>query len=236
MNPYIAGIAGSVKAEILHEKCARTVVVVKGLPRAITAMLKTYWNRMLEDSGIEMCSTVRVELARRLPPSGLYSGLTAYLVHSIVGHDSGVDLIETLEVARHADGSSKDWPGVLDALRLASLSKGPVVYRSDDEYMKLPAKALDGLSHEYTRRAEAPLVTRESVGSEVYSGLIHLMGVSVVEAARRILDTGDFWLPVARFLSIHAGMAEAVWGISYKRNCIPSPGIPRRFEVLCRDV
>ena len=209
---------------------------MEGLQRAIAGMVRDYWIRMLEDSGIGACTSIRVDPVGGLPPSGLYSALTAYLVLSVIGSEEGGGLVEVLEVARHADDSTEEWPGVVDALRMASLSKGPVVYRNDEEYMKLPAQVPGGLSYARTMKAGRPLITRESVGSEVYSALIHLMGVSVVEAARSMMDTGDFWSPVSRFLPIHAGVAEAVWGIKYKRGCLPSPGIPGRFEVLCHVV
>jgi hypothetical protein len=235
-NPYIAGVVGRAAAYIAHERCGRVRVSVRGLPQRVGAAVKSYWARMLEDSGIGACTRVEVASHRGLPPSGLYSAVTAFLVRSMVSPDGG-DPMEVVEVARHADQPLSEWPGVIDALRLASLYDGLVVYRNEEEYFKVSSESPRGLGYKYSRTAREPRLLRDRVGAEVYSALIHLMGVSVVEAARGVMEGLGVWESLSRFLPIHSGVTEAVWGVrTPEGECVASPGLPGRFEVLCRGV
>jgi len=210
---------------------------VKGVPPRIGSAIRSYWGKMLEDAGIAACTRVRVEGYEEATPSGLYSALTAFLVYSVISGNGGAEAIDVVEVARHGDNVSGEWPGVIDALRLASLSGGVIVYRNNEEYLKVSSGRLRGLHYRYSKRADRPRVHRSSVGAEVYSALIHLMGVSVVEAARGLAGGGDAWSTISRFLPIHLGVSEAVWGIRVGRgNCIASPGLPKVFEVVCYGV
>jgi len=120
---------------------------------------------------------------------------------------------------------------VVDALRYNVIEAGVTVYRNEEEHYRLA----DGIAKAESRgtvRVGDARVTKESVGSDVYSALVHTMGVAVLEATLRIGDDRPVPEAIRPMIPVHEGIAKAVWGLSLDE-CMPSPGLPYTVERLC---
>jgi len=189
--------------------------------------------------GLEMeaCPRARVKAGQGAPRGGLYAAVTAAMAYQVARwFGEALDVLELVELARLAEplAVDKQWTPVIDALRFSALQGAPAVYRNEEEYSTLPSGEPLSLRSVEMARPKAR-VDRDSLGSDPYNALIHLMGVTVLEAALQSRESESLASTLIRLKPIHDAVALAVWGLTPRGDCIWSPGLPGEFELLCRS-
>ncbi|HID42024.1 MAG TPA: hypothetical protein EYP33_07745 [Pyrodictium sp.] len=187
--------------------------------------------------GLEMdaCPRARVKADPGTPIGGLYAAVTAAIAYQVARwFGEAPDVLELVELARLAEplAVDKQWAPVIDALRLSALQGAPVVYRNEEEYSTLPSREQLSLKSVELVKPKAR-VSRDSLGPDPYNALIHLMGVTVLEAALQSRESESLGPTLIRLKPIHDAVALAVWGLTPRSDCIWSPGVPGEFELLC---
>ena len=232
-NPYIAAPTGSARFRIELEDCSAPSLRSSGL-EDIAGDLREHWVNTVEGLGAGICSRLELEgVEGSYTRAGLYAAATIGLMHALSRHHGeSLSSMELVELARYGDPYYRDvWGFMLDALRYSVAEGGLVVYRNDEEHSRLAdtmVKAGNRGVVELSRRVDS-----EKVGSDVYSGLIHLMGVTVLEASLRIGEGMDPVEVLRSMAPIHEGVMMAVWGYGRSDDCITSPSMPGTAEVLC---
>lgn len=233
-NPYLTASTGEARASMEVYECGKPEIAYEGL-EGIRGLLEGFWRRLTEGMELSACTRIRLETTGRMPLSGLYAGLTTALIYKLAReYGESLDTLEALELARYADPFyeiTSLWPGVVDALRYNVVESGITVYRNEEEHYRL-AEGILNVRYEGSARVGDARVTKESVGSDVYSALIHTMGVTVLEATLRIGDGKPIGEAVTPMIPVHEGIAKAVWGVSLDK-CMPSPGLPYTVEKIC---
>ncbi len=183
---------------------------------------------------IEECPAAEVKAPEGAPRGGVYAAATAVIVYTTAKwYGEKLDTLEIVELARLAEPFTveRSWTPVLDSLRYSALEGAPAVYRNEEEHSTLPGSEWRAVFSEATRPSAR--VSRDSVGSDPYNALVHLMGVAVLEAALRAKETGDAVKASQTMIAIHEGVALAAWGLPPRSPCTWSPGFPGEFELAC---
>ncbi len=235
-NPYIAApVSRAVVDVYLKESKSVSFELVGEPPRAplIRGSLSDFWKRLCDGMNLRYEARVRIENLLGSPgPSGTYATLTVALLHTLAReHGETLDEFEMIEMGRLADPfrSEPPWSGVIDALRFSSATGEVVAYRNEEEAARLGRKEID-LRYETLAPSFRPRITREALGGELYSALIKLAGLEVLEAAVKLREGEEIEKVIKIMLPIQESLALGVWNISPRRGFIPLPGLPNNFE------
>ena len=232
-NPYIAAPTGSARFRIELEDCGTPRLKALGLDEIVEG-LDRHWTTTVDGLGANICSRITLEEVKgSYTRAGLYAAATVGLMHALSRHHGeSLSSMELVELARYGDPYYRDvWGFILDALRYSVAEGGLVVYRNDEEHSHLAKVTVDASREAVVRLSRR--VDADKVGSDVYSGLIHLMGVTVLEASLRIGEGSDPVEVLGSLAPIHEGVMMAVWGYGRPDGCITSPSMPGTAEVLC---
>lgn len=200
----------------------------------VTSLLNTYTSNLLEGLGGSLCIRVNYHVTGKAPPSGVYAAVSTLIVYALARyHGDSLAPWEILEVARLADPMEKPsgWQYVLDALRYATVTGKTIVYRNEEEYGEIAAP-LEGITYEATLRAGEQRLTREVIGPDPYNALVHLVGVSVLEAAVRVRE-GQGVRSLKGIAGLLTAISSTLWSLTPPGDCSLSPGLPGQFEVVC---
>ncbi len=238
-NPFIASPIASLIVDIDFKECSNPALKTLDLD-GLEGPLGDFWFKLASNLNLRLCSTLRllgVEGVGRAPPSGLYAALTSlilYALHRLHGDIAQpLDVVETASLVDLVD-VDVSWRLVLEALRYSSLTGKPVAYRGPLEVYVFE-RAVD-VKFDVGARVEGArsVVSRDSLGYNVYGALIHLMGEAVLEASIRIRDGSSLADVIAAFKPIHDGVTLAVYNLKPSGDrCFWSPGTPWSFEELC---
>lgn len=239
-NPYIAVPVARVIYDIRLERCGKPSLTLDERLSAIKGPLGGFWSSVSEGFDAPYCPRVSVEgLIGDPGPSGLYSSLTASLLHALAREYGDVlEEDELLEYTRLADPFTYDeypgWEAVLDALRYSVATGGVVAFRDEVEHAKLPGEGAR-TSYSGAARTAGPRLTRNNLGGELYSALIKLAGLQALEAAIAFREGSSVNDIVERFMPLQEGLALAIWGVRTPERCVPAPSLPGYFEFHCID-
>jgi hypothetical protein len=238
-NPLIAAPAAQAVVAVSVRSCPAPGIEAPPLPGSAAGALPGFWSRLTGGLSESLCAELEVEsLLGRPGPAGLYAALTAALLHALArSHGDVMTSEEIVEVARLADPFDytrmPGWAGVMDALRYSAATGKVVAWRNDEEHGDIADGGV-GLEFRGERRGE-PRVSRDSLGGDVYSAIVHLAGVATLSAAVRIRD-GEPPLEAAWvYKPVDEAMALLLWGVAPPgEGCMLSPGLPGVFEEHCR--
>jgi hypothetical protein len=230
-NPYLAAPVSEIVSEFsLSEGCS--VSGLEGWARSALASFLSNLSRGLE---LEGCISSRLEGTPPPYQLGVYASLTAAAVYAVARmHGEKLSTLEIIEVARLADpeGIDHSLRVALEALRYASLEGRVSVYRNEEEHSTLPQPSP---RVEFGGSAEAEArISRESVGTDVYGAVIHLMGVAVLEAAVRLREGAGLLESLRALKPVHDAVAAGVWGLAPPAgDCLWVPDSPGLFRLAC---
>ncbi len=232
-NPFLATPLTPLEAEIRVGECEGQEVRVS--PRGgVYDLVSSFARALLEGLGGGLCIEAEYRLEGEAPPSGVYAAATTLMVHALARyHGDTLAPYEILEVARLADPLEKPsgWQYVLDALRYSVVTGRTVVYRNEEEYGEISGP-LKGIAYSETLQAGPQRLSRDHIGPDPYNALVHLVGVSVLEAAVRLREGGGAGSlkGISRLLT---AISSTLWGLRVPGDCGLSPGLPGQFEVVC---
>lgn len=217
---------------------AKIIVEVKlaggSCPRREGDPLREFSYNLARGLEIDKCPTATVKTPEGAPRGGVYAAASAAIVYATAKwFGEKLDSLEIVDLARLADpfAAERGWAPVLDSLRYSALEGAPAVYRNEEEYSTLPGNPWEAVFKDSA--APKARIARDSIGSDPYNALVHLMGVTVLEAAIRAKEAGDTLTAVATLKAIHEGVALTAWGLEPRGTCIWSPGLPGEFELAC---
>ncbi len=232
-NPYLAAPAWELEALIdLSSEC-----LVDGISDTfLSDAVREFSYRLFR--GLELDDEcIRLRLHSKLPPYrlGVYASLTSVIVYGAARlYGEKLSTLEVLELARLAEVLEGDssFHAALEALRYATLEGSVAVYRNEEEHSKLPSKAVR-VNVLRIKDAQAR-VSKDSVGSDVYGAIIHLMGVTVLEAAIRLREGMELKDTILSLKPVHDAVTLAVWGLApSKENCLWTLDLPGSFAEAC---
>jgi hypothetical protein len=238
-NPLLVSPIASITVDIDIWECRNPSANIVGL-KDLESALVDFWFKLTRGLGLKLCSTLslyNVEGVMRPPLGGLYASLTSltlYAVHRFHGDlAQALDIVETASLIDLVD-VDVSWRLVLEALRYSTLRGKPLAYRGPLEAYVFentePARVNVGAHVEGVKS----VLSRDSLGYNVYGALIHLMGEAVLEASARIRDGLKFKDVITIFKPIHDGVTLTVYNLKPSSdNCLWSPGTPWAFDEVC---
>jgi len=223
-NPFIAVPAAkvTVRVEVKKGGCSGG------------GLLGEFAHNLARGLEMEECIEVEVSAPRGAPRGGVYAAATAVVVYAAAKHyGEKLDTLEIIELARLAEpvAVERGWAPVLDALRYSALEGAPAVYRNEEEHATLPGTPWNAVFRDAVKPAAR--ISRETLGGDPYNALVHLMGVTVLEAALRARESGDTVKASETLRTVHEGVALTAWGLTPKPPCTWTPGLPGEFELAC---
>ncbi|MEB3861441.1 MAG: hypothetical protein GSR84_04385 [Desulfurococcales archaeon] len=236
-NPYLAAPTGSATYHISIEDCEGQEISVEGIP--LHESLRELWRTTLQGMGLGACASIKLEGTRGVATrAGIYASASIALLHSLSKHyGESLSSMELVELARYGDPHYiGEWGYVLDALRYSAAEGGLVVYRNDEEHYTISRGLEVGIKVQRATSLGEPRVAKESLGPDVYSAIIHTMGVTVLEASLRLNEGASLVKVLEDLAPVHEGIMLAVWGTGQSSGCISSPSMPRSVEVICIEV
>ncbi len=235
-NPYLAAPVGRARYLVEVEDCGRPGITIEGLDE-LRDGIGEFWRSTVSGMELKACARLALESVEGSPTrAGLYASSTIALVHALSKYyGETLSSMELVELSRYGDPYySGVWGFVLDALRYSVVEGACVVYRNDEEHYPLGPHEARVTVHGMIGLGE-PLVSKDSVGPDVYSALIHAMGVTVLEASLRMNEGASLADVVKSLGPVHEGLMTAIWGAGRSDGCITSPGLPREAEILCPE-
>ncbi len=239
-NPFIAAPTSQAVVRVDLEECRSPTLYSPLLPGGLNDSLSSFWGRVSSGVSAPLCVTIEVESILGKPgPGGLYASLTVAILHALArSYGDVMTSEEIVEVARLADpfdySRIPGWAGVVDALRYSAATGKVVAWRNDEEHGDIADGGAD-LAYQGSVRG-SPRVSRDKLGGDVYSAIVHLSGVSTLSAAVRIRDGANPLEAAWTYKPVDEAMALLLWGITPpKEECMVSPGLPGEFEIHCKE-
>ena len=187
--------------------------------------------RLLRELDLNACVKISAEAPPWLPPSSLYTALTAALLKGVASeYGEELEDYEIIENARLLDPwEEPHWQGAVDAMRLSSLRGAAVVYRNDEEYADITMIMLEArLENEIKVGAQKKGVS--DLGTDLYGAIIHTVGVMVLEATMRLRE--DRPESLAPLLGLQSSLAGYFWSIPGPTPPYFAPGVPGVFHAF----
>ncbi|MCE4601572.1 MAG: hypothetical protein F7C08_03215 [Desulfurococcales archaeon] len=236
-NPYLAAPTGSATYSVSVEDCNRPELRAEDL--VYSRSLRELWISTLRGMGLGACASIRLDYSEGVSTkAGLYASASIALLYSLSKHyGETLSSMELVELARYGDPHyTGEWGYVLDALRYSAAEGGLVAYRNDEEHYTISRDVDARIELQGSKDLGEPRVTKESLGSDVYSAIIHTMGVTVLEASLRLNEGASLVKVLGDLAPVHEGVMMIVWGTGEAGRCISSPSMPRSVEVICLEV
>ncbi|MEM1873373.1 MAG: hypothetical protein QXS85_01395 [Acidilobaceae archaeon] len=239
-NPFIAAPLTSLRLDVELRECDAPRVEARGVS-SLEDRINSLWSNLLENMGLRFCS--RVELAEEgrveeTPLGGLYASVSSALYYAL-GEAHGEklsprDIVESLSLAEpmSLDESERT---LVDSLRYSASSGSVVAYRDVDEvYEFKTVKLRSSISVKGRVYRQASALSRDALSIDLYSSLVHLAGLAVLEIAEEVRDGVELLDAIARRKQLLDAIAIAVWDLEKPpRDCLWSPSLPGLFELLC---
>ncbi len=241
-NPLLAAPQARLVVEVSLERAGPLGgLEVEGLPVEVVEPLKAFWSNLQEGLGEAFGARLRVNVVLGRPgPSGLYAAVTVALLHVLARmHSDVLESDEIVELSRLADpfdySDKPGWAGVMDALRYATARGRVVAWRNDEEHGEIAEGGVGSLSYTGRSVRVSRRVSRDELGGDVYSAVVHLAGIATLAAAVKIRDGEDPIKAAWTYKPVDEAMALLLWGAPPPGgDCIYSPGFPGVLEIHCR--
>ncbi len=233
-NPYIAVPIREITLNININKCDSPLVYFINFPSELNEFVKHFWIKL--NNGLEerLCANLKLENDfKDSTYSGLYAVSTSLLLYALGKYNNEtLSEDEIIELSRITDNiQDPAWAAVLDALRYSSITGSSVVYRNDEENSTL-IKTIFPIKFDKLITLRQRL-TKESLGNDVYGAIIHLMGISVLEASMKIRESNNFNEVFNKFRVITDSVSQIIWDLHTTNNCFYVPGLPNTAEKIC---
>jgi len=234
-NPFLAipGYRGRARVDVWECDSPK---LESGSSR-VKDLLEDFVSRFSQQAGEPICVRLDYEIEGSVSPASEYAFATTLIVYAAArSFGESLDSWEVVEAARYADPLEypSGWAYTMDALRYAVATGKVVVYRNDEEFAAMSDPVDHGLAYAETVKAAGQVLTREAIGPDPYNALVHLVGVSVLEAAVRLREGGSVD-SLAGLRSLLTSIISAAWALDPPRDgCALAPGFPGGFDVYCR--
>ncbi len=237
-NPLLSipGYRASLKVDVWE--CDNPSVEIRG-PQAekIRSLVSGFNERFSEASGTPLCSRVEYGVEGAVSPASLYALVTAILAYRVARmHGETLDSWEIVEAARYADPFEppSGWGYVMDSLRYTVATGKVAVYRNDEEFAAMADPVRHKLRYATSVSAPRQWATRSLLGADPYNALVHLVGVSVLEAAVRTREESSVEGVLAGIAPLLSNIISYAWRLpAPEPGCLYSPGLPGVFDVYC---
>ncbi|MEM4678313.1 MAG: hypothetical protein QXP76_03715, partial [Acidilobaceae archaeon] len=223
-NPYIAAPVSDAIVNIEINECREPLVKVKGVP-ALEEHIGSLWTNLLENLGFNLCSQAEVlSSTDRVPLGGLYASLSSVLYYALAeAHGETPSSREIVEILSLADPLDVDESlrTAISALRYSATSGNVIAYRDLDEVYEFKATRLTS-KVEINERAyrQSARISKESLSLDIYSSLVHLAGIVVLQIATDIKDGLELFETLFKHKPILDAIAIAVWDLDKpQKNC-----------------
>ncbi|AFZ70588.1 hypothetical protein Calag_0847 [Caldisphaera lagunensis DSM 15908] len=233
-NPYIAVPIKEVTLNININKCNSPLVYLENFPNELNEYIKNFWIKLNNGLDERLCANIKLENDfKDSTYSGLYSVTTSLLLYALGKYNNEtLSEEEIIELSRITDNiQDPSWAAVLDSLRYSSITGNTVVYRNDEENSTL-IKTIFPIKFDKVITLRQRL-TKEMLGNDVYGAIIHLMGISVLEASINIRELNNFNKVFNKFRIITDSLSQIVWDLKTSDNCFYVPGLPNTAEKIC---
>ncbi len=231
-NPYLVVPSGKVMVSAYVKEGCKGIKLRGYDDGGLTAR---FWDNLVKGLGLPLCAELEIlEVPQQAPGTSIYAAITSALTYVVArSHGEILDELEIVEIARMSDPWTEPWwQGAIDALRYSSATGRVVAYRNDEESGELAEGQLNIRST--GRQTEAKANVRDFLGPEVFDVLIHLVGHAVLAAGDDIREKGIVKEKLERWTRVQRAAAYLAYGLEVPgEGCWWTPGIPRRFELVC---
>jgi len=233
-NPFLAipGYRGQARVEVWECESPR----LEAGESRVRGLLEAFLARFSQQAGEPLCARVSYEISGPVSPASEYAFATTLMVYAAAkAFGEVLDSWEVVEAARYADPLEypSGWAYTMDALRYAAATGKVVVYRNDEEFAAMSDPVDHDLAYRETVKAGPQVLNRGALGPDPYNALVHLVGVSVLEAAVRLRE-GEGVASLQGLRSLLTSIASAAWALDPPRPpCSLAPGLPGEFDVYC---
>ncbi len=236
-NPFltIPGPVGEAEVEVFE--CDKPKASLEGPGSgSISSLLNGFVERFSLQAGEKICAKISYRIPQGQSPSSIYAFITTLLTYRIAKYfGETLDNWEIVEAARYADPfeAPSGWGYVLDSMRYSTTTGKVVVYRNDEEFATLTEPLTHNLRYAGNVEVSEQRIKREDVGPDPYNALVHLVGVSVLEAAVRLRDERSLD-KIRAIRGLLTSIISYAWDIAPPgEGCGLSPGLPGVFDIYC---
>ena len=235
-NPFLAIPFEEITINIVVQECRRAKLDLEG-SRELEHLVNAFHQRLLEAIP-DLCINMHYEAPENSGFAGLYAAITSALSYAVARYNGErLEPWEVVELSRYADpfDPPRGWHHVIDALRYSLATGKPAVYRNDEEFavVEVPTSFPPPRINNVIEVDAGRLINKDKTGGEVYSALVKLTGLLVLEGAVMLREQGLTPL-ISNLARVQNGIIYIGFGASPSgERCIVVPGLPGYLEETC---